>query len=57
MCKPEQLKSKYMSVMCCGGRPNHRHQYLKRVFAATTLDITMTNFYYIIYSTILQHNT
>ena len=30
--------------MWCGGRPNHRHHYLERVFAATTLDITVTYF-------------
>ena len=34
----------YIIVMGCGGRPNHRHYYLERVFAATTLDTTMTYF-------------
>jgi len=33
-----------VSVMVYGGRPNHRHHYLERVFVATTLDITMTYF-------------
>jgi hypothetical protein len=31
-------------VIRCEGRPNHRHHYLERVSAATTLDITMTYF-------------
>ena len=31
-------------VMGCDSRPNHRHHYLERVFAATTLDTTMTYF-------------
>ena len=35
----------------------HRHHYLKRVFAANSLDNTMTYFYYIIYSTTLPHST
>ena len=30
--------------MGSGGRPNHPHHYLERVFAATTLDTTMTYF-------------
>jgi len=41
----------------CGGRPNHRHHYVKRVSAATTLDNIMTYVYYILYSTTLPHNT
>ena len=31
--------------MGCGGRPNHRHRYLKSVSAATTLDNTMSFIY------------
>jgi hypothetical protein len=34
------------SVMGCGGCPHHRHHYLKRVSAATTLDNTMTHLIY-----------
>ena len=44
-------------VMGCGGRPNHRHDYLKWVFTTTNLDNTMTYFYYIIYSMTLPHDT
>jgi hypothetical protein len=46
---------KIMFIMGCGGRPNHRHHYLKRVPAATTPDNTITYFYHLIYSTTLQH--
>jgi len=40
-------------VTGCGGLPIHRHHYLRRVSAATTLDNTMRYTVYIKY--ILQH--
>ena len=39
------------NVMVCD-RPNQQHHYLKWESAATTLDNTMTYFYYIIYSVV-----
>ena len=35
------LESSEGNVLGCGGHPNHRHHYLKRVSTATTLDNTM----------------
>jgi len=46
-----------ITVMGCGGCPNHLHHYLKRVSAAITSNNTITYFYYIIYSTTLPHST
>ena len=40
----------FNTVITCGGCPTHQHHYVKSVFAATTLDNTVTYIY------ILKHN-